>query len=315
MVAQTFIEKFKIPDVAVKFIDVMFTEDDKRIGENIKKDIFTKNDVADVIAADVEGYLNDAYKRGIVSIVDRENGTYKLNNFYGFLDVFCVTQKEKYHAEVPRKDRGLIDAWYFKAYCDNLDQDYSKPPTEDIILTLEEALEYVDRDDRRLYWTNCDCKCLLGDCGLPTKVCLSYYEGDNTYSDRQVSEPVSKEKAKQIIRDADQAGLIHTWNPNGFCNCCGDCCYLFRAQAVRGSRRIWPAQNYVISLTEEKCIGCGLCTRRCHFNVFTKDKNKKISLDTQKCVGCGLCANTCPGNALKLEALISDSNRGLEYVE
>lgn len=304
---QTFIEKFKIPDVAVKFIDIMFTENDKIIGTKIEKEIFTKNDVADLISMDAQAYLDDAYQRGIVCIVNRERGTYKLNYFYGFLDVFCVTSKEKYHAEVSREDRGKIDDWYFKAYCDNLDQDYSKPPTQDRILTLEEALEYVDRDERQLYWTHCDCKCLLGDCGLPTKVCLSYYQGDNSYSDRKVSEPVSKEKAKQIIVDADKAGLIHTWNPNGFCNCCGDCCYLFRAQEVRDSKRIWPIQEYVISFIEENCIGCGLCIKRCHFKVFTKKQNRKISLDTSKCMGCGLCANTCQRNALKLERLCSQS--------
>lgn len=295
-----FIEKFQIPDAAVDYIDTFFTADDITLGSGLEKKEFTTNDVAGLIGTDAEQYLADAYQRGVVSVADREKGIYRLNNFYGFLDVFCVTKKEKYHAEVPREDRGNIDKWYFQAYCDGLDPDYSKPPTQDRILTLEEALEYVDRDERQIYLTHCDCKCLLGDCGLPTKVCLSYYQGDNTYSDRHVSEPVAKEQAKQVIRDADKAGLIHTWNPNGFCNCCGDCCYLFRAQEARGSQRIWPIQNYLISYETEKCIGCGLCTKRCQFHVLTKNQNKKITLDTTRCVGCGICANACPVSALKL---------------
>lgn len=294
------IKNFSIPDVAVPYIDIFFTENDQKVISGVNSEYFTETDVASFIDEDVTTYLDSAYKRGIVSYVNKQKKEYKLNTFYGFLDVFVVTQKERYHREFTREQRGKIDDWYFAAYVEGLDPDYSKRPTEDVILTLDEALEYVDKDDRQLFWTHCDCKCLLGDCNLPTKVCLSYYQGDNTYSDRQVSEPVSKEQAKQIIKDADKAGLMHTWNPNGFCNCCGDCCYLFRAQEVRQSQRLWPRQNYIISFDAGKCVGCGLCTRRCHFNVMTQDENRKISVDNTRCVGCGICANACPTGALSL---------------
>ena len=292
-------EKFEIPKEAQEFTDIFFTEDDINVINAVDKDDFSAEDVKQVVE-DANGYLDDAYKRGVVSFLDRANGRYKLNNFYGFLDVFVVTQKEKYHSQLTRAQRGAIDDWYFGAYIKRLDPDYSKPPTEDVILTLEESLEYIDKDDRQLFWTHCDCKCLLGDCGLPTKVCLSYYVGDNAYSDRKVSEPVSKEKAKEIMIEADKAGLMHTWNPNGFCNCCGDCCYLFRAQKVRNSQRLWPKQNYIVSIDSEKCIGCGLCSRRCHFEVPSVNENKKAVLDTTNCVGCGICVNACPTKALKL---------------
>jgi Pyruvate/2-oxoacid:ferredoxin oxidoreductase delta subunit len=302
------VEKFQIPEPAVPFLDVFFTEEDLLVIDGVEKDAFTAADVTPLLTREASDYLEEAYRRGIVSWKDRSSGLYQLNNFYGFLDVFVVTQKERYHEKISREDRGRIDAWYFSTYCSRLDPDYSHRPTEDVILTLEESLEYIDRDDRQLYWTNCDCKCLLGDCGLPTKVCLSYAQGDNAYSDRQVSEPVTKEQAKQILRDADRAGLMHTWNPGGFCNCCGDCCYLFRAQKVRGSIRLWPRQNYLISYDREKCVGCGLCTRRCHFQVLTKNEEKKITLDTSRCVGCGICANACPAEALKLVRLEETKN-------
>jgi Pyruvate/2-oxoacid:ferredoxin oxidoreductase delta subunit len=301
--SKTIAEKFQIPEAAVPFLDVFFTEDDRAVIEGVDKDAFTAADVAPLISENTETYLEDAYHRGIVSWKDRSSGIYRLNDFYGFLDIFVVTQKDRYWEKISREDRGRIDDWYFKAYCDRLDPDYSHRPTEDVILTLEESLEYVDRDERQVYLTNCDCKCLLGDCGLPTKVCLSYYEGDNAHSDRKVSVPISKEEAKQVMRDADKAGLMHTWNPGGFCNCCGDCCYLFRAQKVRGSIRLWPRQNYLISYDDEKCIGCGLCTRRCHFQVLTKNEDKKITLDTDRCVGCGICATACPADALTLVRL------------
>lgn len=297
------VEKFEIPEVAVPFLQRFFTKEDLQLIERVPKDAFMVEDATGAIGKDAAEYLEEAYRRGVVSYRERDKNIYRLSNFYGFLDVFAVTQKERYHTEFTRKERGDIDAWYFDAYVNSLNPDFSKRPTEDVILTLEEALEYVDRDDRQLFWTHCDCKCLLGDCGLPTKVCLSYYQGDNSYSDRQVSEPVTKEQAKQIIRDADKAGLIHTWNPSGFCSCCGDCCYLFRAQQVRGSVHFWPIQNYEISFSADKCIGCGLCIKRCHFSAFSRDESGKIHVDTNQCQGCGLCANTCPKKALELVKL------------
>lgn len=295
--SNTVVEKFEIPRVASSYIQVFFEEKDLLLIESVNKEYFTEKDVEVLWGEAPQAYLLNAYKRGVVS---HEKDAYKLNNFYGFLDVFVVTQKEKYHREVPREDRIAIDRWYFSAYMNGLDQDLTKRPTEDVILTLDEACEYIDKDDRQLFWTNCDCKCLLGDCGLPTKVCLSYASGDNSYSDRQVSEPVTKEQAKQIMRDADKAGLIHTWNPRGFCNCCGDCCYLFRAQKERGSEHFWPKQNYIISFNEEKCIGCGLCEKRCHFNAPQKSANGNIIFNTDACVGCGICVNACPKQALAL---------------
>jgi NAD-dependent dihydropyrimidine dehydrogenase PreA subunit len=47
------------------------------------------------------------------------------------------------------------------------------------------------------------------------------------------------------------------------------------------------------------CVGCGLCVKRCHFNVFSRTEDG-ISCDTTDCVGCGICVNTCPTGALNL---------------
>lgn len=299
------IERFEVPDAASSFVDVFFLKEDVAVIEGVENPAaFSGEEIEQILGESTGVYLEDAYQRGILS--RQGQNEYRLNSFYGFLDVFVVTQKDKYHRCLTREERGQIDAWYFGAYINRLDPDHSKRPTEDVILTLKEALEYIDRDDRQLFWTNCDCKCLLGDCGLPTKVCLSYSSGDNTYSDRKVSEPVSKEQAKQIMLEADKAGLIHTWNPSGFCNCCGDCCYLFRAQKVRQSQKFWPKQSYEIRYEPDLCVGCGRCVKRCHFQVFKRTEDKKVTLDTAGCVGCGLCVSTCKKGALKLERLLEE---------
>ena len=49
---------------------------------------------------------------------------------------------------------------------------------------------------------------------------------------------------------------------------------------------------------QNKCIGCGSCTRICaHGAPVVTDK--KASIDYDKCVGCGRCLAVCPKNAIK----------------
>ena len=86
----------------------------------------------------------------------------------------------------------------------------------------------------------------------------------------------------------------------GICNCCPDCCYLFRSQRRAGTYGKWPEPKGLISYEKEKCIFCGRCTLRCQMGVFKKEETLKF--DPRRCAGCGLCVSTCPTGALKLTA-------------
>jgi heterodisulfide reductase subunit A-like polyferredoxin len=87
------------------------------------------------------------------------------------------------------------------------------------------------------------------------------------------------------------------------CNCCDDCCYLFRARARRGSGRVWPESRHIVSLDADRCIGCGICLGRCRFGVFDESdlsEGGRASADSSRCVGCGVCTATCPAGALSV---------------
>lgn len=289
------VNKFNIPEVAVSLIDFFFTEADKEFITNQKEDTFKSNDI-------LKDYLTDAFNRGIISKTDSSGDYYQLNDFWGLLDVFCVSQTEKYHT-LSREIRRQLDQLYFDKYYSDLDSDLSRRPTSDKVLTLEEMLQFIDGLEEPLYWSYCDCKCLGGDCGLPSHTCINYAPGINSFAARGISEVITKEKAKDIIIDADKAGLVHTVSDHGICNCCDDCCYLFRSQKRRESVGFWPESKHIIGFNSDKCIACGKCITRCHFKVFEKQRNESkniILLDTTKCVGCGLCANTCPTKALSV---------------
>lgn len=292
---QKIAEIFQMPDCAMDLVDFFFTKEDQKFILSKGNTVFPKE------AVNAE-YLADAFHRGIVNKADADGNTWQLNTFYGMLDVFAVGQTRKYRS-LPREKRRQLDNWYFHAYSESLDQDLTHRPTADVILSKDEMLDYIDHEERPLYLNYCDCKSLSGDCGLPSHTCINFVPGINSFKARGLSRPLTKEEAKDVIIQADEAGLVHTLSSHGICNCCDDCCYLFRAQRIRNSIGFWPKSDHIVAYDENRCIGCGRCVQRCHFNVFRKETEEgktRILFDNRTCEGCGLCVNTCPANALSL---------------
>ncbi|MDR1292720.1 MAG: 4Fe-4S binding protein [Clostridiales Family XIII bacterium] len=329
---EKFFERFAVPDVAAPCIDAIVTPLEQRViaGLDLGADgVFTFADVARSLScpltdadlshmsleglpavsdAEVSGFITKAYRRGIFSRAGNAEGPdeYRLSDFYGRLDIFAIAEQDAWRA-LPIGSREAVESWYFDAYYAGLDWDKAGgKPTDETILTLDEALDAIDENERlgrRHYLTDCDCRSLLGECEKPTLVCLSYHDGVNSYPDRGLSRLISYREAKAILTAADRAGLVHTANPWGMCNCCNDCCYLFRARERRGSGAAWPQSVHLVSMDAEKCLGCGICLGRCMFGVFDDSDlpgDGRASAVTSRCVGCGVCISTCPAGALTL---------------
>ncbi|MDR3163762.1 MAG: 4Fe-4S binding protein [Mycoplasmataceae bacterium] len=67
--------------------------------------------------------------------------------------------------------------------------------------------------------------------------------------------------------------------------------------------------NKKITIIEERCKGCSVCTQFCPLHLLSVSKTKinpagynVISVsDINKCIGCGMCSLMCPDRALKLK--------------
>jgi NAD-dependent dihydropyrimidine dehydrogenase PreA subunit len=257
------------------------------------------------------------YRRGIINIADdnTEKQIYKLSDFYTRLEVFVITEFDKWIRLEPTI-RQEIDNWYFETYYNRLHISAQKAATEDIVATLNETLNFIDKENRQAYLSLCDCRALANklnanSCGKPLETCVSFKNGANTNANRGILKPISKDEAKNIIFQADKAGLIHRINSGTICNCCIDCCYLSRAQNRRNesidfynniNAQSWPIQTKKVILDLSMCINCKKCIERCPYNLFSM-QNDKLHNDNSLCIGCGLCVTTCPSGSLKLKSV------------
>lgn len=57
----------------------------------------------------------------------------------------------------------------------------------------------------------------------------------------------------------------------------------------------------IITIDEEKCVGCGLCANACHQGAIQIIDGKAKLVSESYCDGLGMCLPKCPTNAIKLE--------------
>lgn len=151
----------------------------------------------------------------------------------------------------------------------------------------------------------CPCRVVAGNCDLPLEVCLSFDGAARFLSERGMARLIDRYEALQVLKDAEEAGLVHTGSNITeklifMCNCCPCCCHMLMLMTKHGFEEGIARSAYQAELNEAECDGCGICAEeRCPVSALTMS-GETVALDSSRCIGCGLCISTCPGGALKL---------------
>ena len=117
---------------------------------------------------------------------------------------------------------------------------YGKNASGAYLLTLQEANEIVDASDG-LALGPCTCRTVFKNCENPINTEIMLSVGHNTFIEEKPHEyaEITKEQAKDILRQCHLNGLIHTiikcrQDFYAICNCCSCCCVPLRLNKQYG---------------------------------------------------------------------------------
>lgn len=180
-------------------------------------------------------------------------------------------------------------------------------------LPFYEASKIIDKQDI-ISISDCPCKLNNDLIETPCKTtdnirrCFHFGNTGRFFIEHGFGEPVSKERANEILKEAEEDGLVHkafhtSLDPDkeeeALCNCCKCCCMVFQSYY----RGLWPFHtitSYIARVDENKCKGCGTCLEKCPIEAVSLI-NGKTYVDETKCIGCSVCVYHCPENARNLE--------------
>jgi Pyruvate/2-oxoacid:ferredoxin oxidoreductase delta subunit len=240
--------------------------------------------------------LDRAVRRAILD--RRDDGSFAPSSFHDRLEIWAMLEGWK---DVPAPVHERLADWEVAHYTESVRED---PETDYTYLLLDEA-EAVIAAEPHVYLWPCDCRAIVSRCGKPSAVCLRFN------NDRGLGWEISRERAVEVLRETDAAGLMHTdyigrsaGDPHAICNCCTDCCFPHLAAARLGIEHEWPRRRHLAVVDDDACALCGTCAGRCPFEgIAMADEASTPVVDASGCRGCGLCSTGCSAEAIAMRPL------------
>jgi len=221
-----------------------------------------------------------------------------------------------------KKVARLIDD--YKKACDTV-----KPPGErkitfpDIrVITVDETIEedntvhtydqvktYIDKNDS-IATAACYCRqeaMLLGEDlhEMPLNVCMTFGPGADFVVDRLGGRMISKDEAREILDETEEAGLIHmtrnvTDNISFLCNCDRWHCVAVTGILAQSKPGKFFNSGFDPQFDPDTCIACETCLDRCPSSALEMNDDYLPVVDFDRCFGCAVCATGCLVEAISM---------------
>jgi len=155
---------------------------------------------------------------------------------------------------------------------------------------------------------NCVCRqekeILDKGCGKPIETCMMFDSAARNTVKTGKGRMISLEEAQDILKKAQQAGLVlqpsNSQDPTFLCACCSCCCGVLSNIKNHPNPGALVANPYFAQHDPTSCIACGACVEICPMEALIMDDYSEIEFDQTRCIGCGLCITVCPSESLKL---------------
>ena len=151
------------------------------------------------------------------------------------------------------------------------------------------------------------------ECDAPLDNCSAFGVGADYLIRHNLGREVSKSEMRDNFARSKELGLVFCAdntkrNPMVICHCCKCCCNYLAGANKFGFANSTVTSNFICSIRESLCTGCGKCVDICPVNATSlisandpkKTKKKKAKVDLPICVGCGVCALKCPSDAIEM---------------
>ena len=185
---------------------------------------------------------------------------------------------------------------------------------EEFVLPSQTVEEIINKfDDIAVGYCFCrQRRSLLGEpCSTdaPTLNCFTFGKSARHTVAQGFAKKVTREEALKIMKEAEEAGLIHkAFHPGSreskpetsICNCCKDCCDTFGLWRS-GTLPLINSTYHLSVIDIESCTGCGTCVEWCPTDAIILNAEGLAQRDESACLGCGICSRFCPEEAISLK--------------
>ncbi len=179
-------------------------------------------------------------------------------------------------------------------------------PVQLEVMPYEKAEELV-KAQQKIAVAPCICRRernMVGEgCDKPLESCIVLGRGADYYVKNGLGRPISQKEALDILKEADNSGLVlqpgNAQKAGNICCCCGCCCGVLRTVKRHPQPASIVSSAFVVSADASACDGCGTCLERCQMEALELIEDKVVH-NIERCIGCGLCVSTCPTGTLAL---------------
>lgn len=183
-------------------------------------------------------------------------------------------------------------------------------PHERHVSTYDDVRQIVENIDGQIVVADCVCrqaKDVIGESCSQTdlrETCLIFRGFAEHYLNLGLARSITKEEAFDILRKAEEAGLVlqpeNSQRPHAICCCCGDCCGILTTVKKFPHPAELYATNYFSVVDPELCNGCETCIDTCQLDALAM-VNGVATVNRDRCIGCGNCVVNCTLDAIQLQ--------------